>query len=616
MAKEKYTFNAELDIGNVLSNSKKAQREVREIGNIARETSKQAKITGSLTMKNKGIQETQKALKIAKDNVNQLTDALNQAKLNGGTTKQIEGLESQLRKAQTSALKLENDLSQIDGGKVGNSLQNAGKKASGFGSTMLSVGSKVGNIISGIAAGWGIVAGAVTKAAGVVKGFAGTLIDTYDTQVQSQKTLTATLSDGAKGYKDFNSGIEKGNALVKSQKNDLNELGATISSYTQMTGKSAFDTVNAINSIGDSLSVSMEGQKQFTLGLAQAMGSGTLHAQDFNQMMQTALGASFKQMLIDAGNEVGKWGHITQANFKDAMEDGVFSTNVMNLALQKFQEKGQQTASSGASTFGQIKEMVKQGFNTSALTGFQSGLGKTGVKMSTMGNEATRMSSLVGQELGQMAGKAVHSLTLMIDKNGDGVVSNKEFKEASDKAMKTVGKFFDKVGSAVKPFAQFGGAIGKVLGGIMDFIGGIKDAYNALDNFLNKANDALGLGSKKSSGGGFFSGGIFDNNWSLFSMPYDDSTLGKNLDKYFVGNDFDFVRDGAMPIATYAAQVDLPPAPSFNAAASITSGSSTSTTTQNMGGVSIEVSGVNDPNRLAKQIYSRLERNGIKLPRR
>lgn len=67
---------------------------------------------------------------------------------------------------------------------------------------MLSTFSKIGNVVSGVNAGIGLVTGAVSQATDLVGGFANNLMNTYDRQIQAQKSLSATLSDGAEGYKN------------------------------------------------------------------------------------------------------------------------------------------------------------------------------------------------------------------------------------------------------------------------------------------------------------------------------------------------------------------------------------------------------------------------------
>ena len=222
MAKEKYVIQAELDTKGVLSSAREAQREINNIGRLAKETNKNAQITGSVTMKDKGIKETQRALNLAKQNVDNLTKALANAKMSGATQKQVQALESQLIKAQTQATRLSTELSKIDSNKKF-SFSGAFDSVKSYGSNMLSTFSKIGNVIGGVNAGIGLVTGAVSKATDLVGGFANNLMDTYDKQVQAQKTLSTTLSDGSKGYEQFNSHIDKGSSLLKSQKNDLNE---------------------------------------------------------------------------------------------------------------------------------------------------------------------------------------------------------------------------------------------------------------------------------------------------------------------------------------------------------------------------------------------------------
>ena len=438
MAKEKYVIQAELDTKGVLSSAREAQREINNIGRLAKETNKNAQITGSVTMKDKGIKETQRALNLAKQNVDNLTKALANAKMSGATQKQVQALESQLVKAQTQATRLNTELAKVGSQNIQSSgLSGAVDKMKSAGGSLLGTFSKVGNVISGISSAIGLVSGGISKVVDLTSGFANNLMSTYDRQVQAQKSLTATLSDGAEGYKKFNSYIDSGSSLLKSQRNDLNELGSTISGYTSLTGDQAFKIVNSINAVGDSLGLTMDTQKQFSYGLAQALGSGTLHAQDFNQIMQSALGAQFRDMLIQAYNEINHTS-IGMGEFKQAMEDGAIGTDVMNLALDKFQQKGNELVSSGPGTWGQIREMISNGFNTGALDGFRKGLGDTGIDMSSLGNNATEMSTVVGSQLGQMAGLAVGALTQIIDKNKDGKVSNKEMEDAVNDCLFSV----------------------------------------------------------------------------------------------------------------------------------------------------------------------------------
>lgn len=621
MAKEKYIIQAELDTKGVLKNARDAQREINNIGRLARETNKNAQITGSVTMKDKGIKETQRALDLAKKNVDSLTSALANAKMSGATQKQVQALESQLVKAQTQATRLSTELSKIgENGKTG-FMSGTIDKVKSAGSSMLGTFSKVGNLVSGISAGFDLVGGAISTATGYVGSFANRLMDTYDAQVQAQKTLSATLKDGADGYKQFNSHIETGSSLLKSQKNDLNELGATLSGYVSLTGDEAFNIVNSINAVGDSLGLNMDTQKQFSYGLAQALGSGALHAQDFNQIMQSALGAQFRDMLIQAYNEINNT-NIGLGEFKQAMSDGAIDTNVMNRALELFQQKGNELMSSGPSTWGQIREMIANGFNTSALDGFRKGLGDTGLDMSTLGNNATEMSSIVGSQLGQMAGQAVGALTQIIDKNGDGKVSQDEMKDAVNDAKGAVSKFFSKVnGSSMWRFVS---EIGNGISSLVDLYNKANDAYGAVQNVLNASRNIGGNTGLLGKALGFRSSSTWGDIFSDFHFltsnidplgTKEPTTLGQKLLGSRNGKlplDLQFFAGGSEAIS----QAIEATQPYARASKGTTAQPSIGTQDNSKQDIKIIVQSNQDGRRIAREIYNKLERNGVRLDKR
>lgn len=622
MAKEKYVIQAELDTKGVLSSAREAQREINNIGRLAKETNKNAQITGSVTMKDKGIKETQRALNLAKQNVDNLTKALANAKMSGATQKQVQALESQLVKAQTQATRLSTELAKVGSqGIKSGGLSSVVDSVKSAGGSLLGTFSKVGNVVSGISAGLSLVTGGISKATDLVGGFANNLMTTYDRQIQAQKSLSATLSDGANGYKRFNSYIDSGSELLKSQRNDLNELGSTISGYTSLTGDQAFKIVNSINAVGDSLGLTMDTQKQFSYGLAQALGSGTLHAQDFNQIMQSALGAQFRDMLIQAYNEINHTS-IGMGEFKQAMEDGAIGTDVMNLALDKFQQKGNELVSSGPSTWGQIREMITNGFNTSALDGFRKGLGDTGVDMSNLGNNATTMASTIGSQLGQMAGKAVGALTQIIDKNHDGKVSQDEMKNAVNDAKNAVNNFFNKINFT---------SIGSFLGKIGSAISSLRDLYNWANNAYSAVQSALSLSRSVGGNTGLLGKALGFRKNSTWGDAFSDfHWLTSNIDplgikeptslaQKILGSrngqiplDLQFFAGGREAISRAVNAVQ----PYARATKGTTATPSIGTQDNSQQDIKIYVQSSADGRRIANEIYNKLERNGVKLNKR
>lgn len=622
MAKEKYVIQAELDTKGVLSSAREAQREINNIGRLAKETNKNAQITGSVTMKDKGIKETQRALNLAKQNVDNLTKALANAKMSGATQKQVQALESQLVKAQLQAARLSTELAKVSSQEIkSGGLSSVVENVKSAGGSLLGTFSKVGNVVSGISAGLSLVTGGISKATDLVGGFANNLMNTYDRQIQAQKSLSATLSDGAEGYKRFNSYIDSGSELLKSQRNDLNELGATISGYTSLTGDQAFKIVNSINAVGDSLGLTMETQKQFTHGLAQALGSGTLHAQDFNEIMSSALGAQFRDMLIQAYNEINHTS-IGMGEFKQAMEDGAIGTDVMNLALDKFQQKGNELVASGPSTWGQIREMISNGFNTSSLDGFRKGLGDTGIDMSNLGNNATTMASTIGSQLGQMAGKAVGALTQIIDKNHDGKVSQDEMKNAVNDAKQAVNNFFNKINYT--SIGSFLGKVGSAISSLRDLYNWANNAYSAVQNALNLSRSVGGntgllgkaLGFRKNSTwGDIFS----DFHWLRSNIDplgiKEPTSLGQKILGSRNGQiplDLQFFAGGREAISRAVNAVQ----PYAQATKGTTATSGIGTQDNSKQDIKIYVQSSADGRRIANEIYNKLERNGVKLNKR
>lgn len=620
MAKEKYVIQAELDTKGVLSSAREAQREINNIGRLAKETNKNAQITGSVTMKDKGIKETQRALNLAKQNVDNLTKALANAKISGATQKQVQALESQLVKAQTQATRLSTELAKVGSQKSGG-LSSVVENVKSAGGSLLGTFSKVGNVVSGISAGLSLVTGGISKATDLVGGFANNLMTTYDRQIQAQKSLSATLSDGAEGYKRFNSYIDSGSELLKSQRNDLNELGSTISGYTSLTGDQAFKIVNSINAVGDSLGLTMDTQKQFSYGLAQALGSGALHAQDFNQIMQSALGAQFRDMLIQAYNEINHT-NIGLAEFKQAMADGAIDTNVMNRALELFQQKGNELVASGPSTWGQIREMIANGFNTSALDGFRKGLGDTGIDMGNLGNNATTMASTIGSQLGQMAGKAVGALTQIIDKNHDGKVSNDEMKGAVNDAKRAVENFFNKMNFT--SIGSFLGKVGSAISSLRDLYNWANNAYSAVQSALNLSRSVGGntgllgkaLGFRKNSTWG---DAFSDFHWLTSNIDplgiKEPTSLGQKILGSRNGQiplDLQFFAGGREAISRAVNAVQ----PYARATKGTTATPSIGTQDNSKQDIKIYVQSSADGRRIANEIYNKLERNGVKLNKR
>lgn len=332
-------------------------------------------------------------------------------------------------------------------------------------------------------------------------------------------------------------------------------------------------------------------------------------------------GTDFTTQLVNAMNATSD-GTITMGNFKQAMEDGKINTEVMNRALELFQQKGNELVSAGPSTWGQIREMVANGFNTSALDGFRKGMGDTGLDMATLGNNATSLSSVVGTQLGQMAGKAVGALTQIIDKNGDGKLSNEELEGAVNDAKQAVTDFFNKINYA--SIGSFLGKVGSAISSLQDLYNWANNAYSAVQSALDLSRNVGGntgllgkaLGFRKNSTWG---DAFSDFHWLTSNIDPLGTKEPTSLSQKLLGSrsgklplDLQFFAGGSEAIgqAIEATQ------PYARASKGINSQPSIGTQDNSQQDIKIYVQSSADGQRIAKEIYNKLERNGVKLNKR
>ena len=303
--------------------------------------------------------------------------------------------------------------------------------------------------------------------------------------------------------------------------------------------------------------------------------------------------------------------------FKQAMEDGKFNTEVMTLALEKFKQQAENTANSGQITFTQMREMITKGFDTSALKGFQSELKSAGFSMGELGDTATNLSMLVGEKMGQIAGYVVNNMIKLMDANGDGKVSNEELGKAFDEVAGKVSDAYYEVRDWLKQInwadvSGFISDIGSIISSLADLIGWIQDTIGWFQKLFDKkrmADNIAMAGGHSGSGGG--------RDWLVSPMlasDFDDTLQGVTEKIYGsmskpLGMHLQLF--GNYDKATQNLLSNVPVG--FNGSIGTTNSQTSYDQSQNK--VNINVYG-NDADKIAKDIYGKLERNGIKLTRR
>lgn len=504
----KFKIESELDFKGVEVGAREIDRRITALRKSSSTLNKELARTGDIKFKSGATKDLQRALDLAKAKASQLERELNKAMASGKSPKSIIDLQTQLIKAKSQVTSLEGEMA-----KIGTSLNNVNKSGSGM-NEMLANWGNFANVLGGIKTVLdpiiGLIKTAVGTAVNLAKTFASNFMDAYDQIARSNLTLKNTLLDGQQGINDFNNAIKGSAPVIRAQAGELREMGATLASYSNLTGKETFRLVNAINNVGDAMGATLDQQKAFALALGQAQTAGKLMAQDFNQMSQTALGKQFKNALISAKNEMlginvtaesmteklqkggvsasdlanvfgsdwvtkmaaaekaqkgievstgmvtdqlkqgkipvedfikvfgedfvqkltdaansQKEGAITAENFRTKMSEGAFTVDVMNKALDKFVQQGNELPQV-FSTFSQVREAVKNGFYTGAVTGFQESVKDSAGTLTDFGTKASEFAEGAGLQLGRALGDAAQKVLDFIDANGgiEGVFSN------------------------------------------------------------------------------------------------------------------------------------------------------------------------------------------------
>lgn len=509
MAKS-YTISTTLD-------SKQVELGLRQVNSLITATTREAnsmnkamKISGDFSAGVKGAEGLKKALSLAEDRSNSLRSSLSKAKMDGSSANTVADLEAKLKRSDSEAQELKNSLAGIN---------NEGKKGE---TDLLGTFSKVGNIATGAIAVFNVLKDTVGAVVGTAvdmgKTFVNGFVSQYDTMATANLTLANTLKDGKKGLEDYNNEIKKSPALVRAQKSELDQMAATISSYSDTTGKDAFKIVNAINAVGDSVGANIEDQKGFTRALGQAMTAGKLMAQDFNQMSQTALGKQFKAALIDAANAAQGVGRSAADMSKDLETGKVTAVELSNVFGSDWTNKMQAVMQNNTglkTSAGMVNDALKQGKLTA--DDFKKALGDDYLQKLTDAANANKQGAVTSEtfrsamEEGTFTSDILQAALGRLIEQGEKVpqvfstfeqvkmsVQNAFYTGAVEAFMEKMVGSKDKLnefGQSATEFAQnagtqLGGALGTAAQKVSEFIdanGGIEGIFNTMTTWTDAA---------------------------------------------------------------------------------------------------------------------------------
>lgn len=446
-----YTIKTQIDGKGAEVGLKQMNSLIKSTAAEGNALNKALKLNGNMSGATSGANKLKSALSMAEDRSKGLQRALSEAKMSGASANTIADLTAKLSRSNSEAQHLKTSLAGID---------DAGEKG---GSGMLQKFSMLGNSMNLLNPAINLVKSGLGAVKNMAVGFAGGFTEQFDSMATSSLTLKNTLQDGEQGLKEYNAEMKKAPLLVQAQKKELDGFAATISSYSQVTGKEAYAIANAVNAVGDSVGAGMDAQQGFTTALGQAMTAGKLMAQDFNQMSQTALGTQFKGALIEAANEMSGVG---------------MSAEDLGESLKKGEVKA-----------GAFKEVFGSDWSKKMAAVMQS---QTGLKTSVgMVNDALKAGKLTTEQFSSALGDDyMQKLLAAQNATGGTVVTQENFRQAMEDGAFTT----DVLNGAIDKFIKKGEELPQVFNTFGQVREAVKNGFftGAVEQFMEAMGYANG----------------------------------------------------------------------------------------------------------------------------
>ena len=491
-----FKISTELNASGIRGGARDVRKELTSLKKEADSFEKAFKKTGNTKLKADGIKSFSSALQLAERRADDLRKALNNAKMNGAPTSTINSLTAQLRNAETEARNLGTSLNGFGdkgGASLGDMAVKAGAVSLAFGGVQLAIKAVTGVI--------GLAVQGVKKFASITVDSAKRAMDLYDSQQSSMLTLSYTLADGAKGAENLTNKLSK---VRIDQRGDLLTFSKLFSSSIKLNSNQALGFAKSVNNIGDALGESTDSMTGWSVGLTQALGVGTLHAQDYNQMMNNSAAATvlLRDKIIDLANKQKK-GSMSVDTFKTAMEKGAVSSKLMKQALS---ELGDETSKSAGkiTRFEQVKEIFTKTFDTSFLTGFQTELGKSGVSMEQLGTLAGNLATSLGTGLGGMLGNVAKQARDFVEANGGIPALLENIKKGAENigeklktmfngVMTPIGAFLSVLGYTNEELTNMGWKVDAQTGKITGWSATWKQEAEKSQKAMQKVSEQLGM---------------------------------------------------------------------------------------------------------------------------
>lgn len=318
--------------------------------------------------------------------------------------------------------------------------------------------------------GMGVLIGigqqAFSSITGSVKGLMGETMQTSDAMAKLKQAME--FSGQYKGLKE----IEQITGGLKNYADKtVFELQDVMSTFGALSANGIKDADKMTQSVGNAVAVFGGGAREFSsvgLAFSQAMASGALHAQDWNQILNASpqLAGGLRKELIKLNPAIGK-------DFKGAMEDGMISADLLgkamnNIGMTDFAKEAAQSTSTFEGAMGNMK--------ASAVNGMM------GIY------EAFAKSNVVG---------VINKFNVALDKGFTWIAAKipvfikkvSPYWKAFSKEFTSVAKKFGSAFKAIgREFKKLTGAFGSTesLNNFKSVIGKVGDALKSFAGFLEK----------------------------------------------------------------------------------------------------------------------------------
>lgn len=353
--------------------------------------------------------------------------------------------------------------------------QKMATQAKSMGQEMTSLKKVAAEIKGGFAFGVMAKAGssAFSAISGSVSGLAKEAVETSDAM---QKLQQAMKFSGDYSDKEIEKIAGLNGTLKKYADETVFDLNDVMSTFGALSANGIKDADNLTKSVGNAVAVFGGGAQEYSsvaLAFSQAMASGKLQAEDWNQILNAS-----PQLAGGLRKELMKLNPKLKKDFKGAMADGAISADLLgkamnNIGMTKMAKEAATSVTTFEGAMGNLEATVSGGL----LTLYDS-FAKAGIieAINTLNGKLEGSFDWLAKNLP----KAIKKISPYWD----------ALKTAGTEVASAFGEAFSAIGNS---FSELTGSFGSKdsVSGFSDVIGGITDALKSFAGFLKDHSDII-----------------------------------------------------------------------------------------------------------------------------